>query len=82
MSGSPEYPFLAAGTVAIIGGVVRHKGWPPNTLEALLGTVALTIVASATANSRIAPMVHALGILLLLATIMGTVSAINAKKAK
>jgi dolichol kinase len=78
----PELPFLAAGTVAIIGGSIRHHGWPPNSDKAILGTVALTLVASATSNSRVGPLVHAIGLLLLLTAIMSAVNAVNASKEK
>lgn len=66
----PELPFLGAGAVALIGGTARAKGFPPNGLNAVVGTTALVIVASATAGSRIAPLVHALGLLLLMASVM------------
>lgn len=72
---SPEYPYLAAGTVAIIGGAIREQGWPPNVLKSVIGTIGLTIAASTTANSRFAPAVHALGLLLLLASVMAAVRA-------
>lgn len=73
----PEMPFLAAGAVAIVGGVIESHGWPANGAKALVGTSALVIVASATADSRITPLVHAIGLLLLLASVMATVNAVN-----
>ena len=79
----PEMPFLAAGAVALAGGVAREKRFPSNGVNAVVGTVALVLVASATDGSRIAPLVHAIGLLLLLAAVMATVTAVNkAKKAK
>lgn len=77
----PELPFLAAGAVAITGGAIRERKWPTNATTALIGTVVLTVAASASANTRIAPLVHAIGLLLLLTAVMAaTTSVQNAKK--
>jgi len=77
----PELPFLAAGAVAITGGAIKEHGWPSNATNAVIGTVVLTVVASASANSRIGPLVHAIGLLLLLGSVMAaTTSVQNAKK--
>jgi len=76
-----ELPYLAAGGVAVVGGAIREKGWPKNTVKAVLGTVALTLAASATAGTRFAPLVRAIGLLLLLTAVMAAVNAtIEAKK--
>jgi hypothetical protein len=64
---SPELPFLAAGAVAVIGGAIRDKKWPTNANKAIIGTVVVTLLASATSDTPIAPLVHALGLLVLLA---------------
>lgn len=69
----PELPYLAAGAVSIVGGTMRAKGFPPNGLRSVAGTTALVIVASATENSRFAPLVHAIGLLLLMASVMAAV---------
>lgn len=66
----PEMPFLAAGAIAIVGGVRKHKGMPPELMKSAIGTVALVILASATADSPIAPLVRAIGLLLLLAAVV------------
>jgi dolichol kinase len=79
---SPELPFLAAGTVSIVGGAIAEKHWPSNGVKSLVGTVALVIVASATGSSKIAPLVHAIGLLLLLSAVMAAVKEINSSKAK
>jgi hypothetical protein len=63
---NPELPFLAAGAVSIIGGTKKQGKFPSNGLTSVMGTVALVIVASATASTRIAPLVHAIGLLLLM----------------
>lgn len=76
-------PYLAAGAIAIGGGAIKSGGWPTNTLHAVIGTVALVIVASATSGTRIAPLVRAVGMLLLLAAGMAAINAtIQAKKKK
>jgi hypothetical protein len=75
----PELPYLAAGAVAIIGGAIREKKWPENTARAALGTIALVVVASATTNSKAAPLVQAIGLLLLLTSIMAAVRASQKK---
>lgn len=78
----PELPFLAAGAVSITGGAIAEHKWPPNTVKALIGTAALTVIASATAETKIAPLVHAIGLLLLLAATMATVRTIQTAKVK
>lgn len=77
----PELPFLAAGAVAVIGATIREKHWPTNANGAIIGTVVLTLAASASAGSRIAPLVHAIGLLLLTSAVLASVkSATSAKK--
>lgn len=66
----PEMPFLAAGGIAIAGGFVREKKWPENGVKALIGTLLLVIVASATSGTSFAPLVRAIGLLMLLAAVM------------
>jgi hypothetical protein len=75
----PELPYLAAGAVSIIGGAIREKKWPANTARAALGTIALVVVASATTNSKAAPLVQAIGLLLLLTSIMAAARASQKK---
>lgn len=76
----PELPFLAAGAVAITGGAIREHKWPAHATNAVIGTVILTVAASASANSRIGPLVHAVGLLLLLSAVMAATTAVTAKK--
>jgi hypothetical protein len=76
-------PFLAAGVVAIIGGAIRAGRWPDYTVRAIVGTAALTVAASATGGSAVAPLVRAVGMLLLLTTVMAaTLAATERQKAK
>lgn len=77
----PELPFLTAGAVSLIGGAIAEKKWPSNALKSIIGTVVLVLIASATENSRLAPLVRAVGLLLLLAAGMAAVKTVqNAKK--
>lgn len=76
----PEMPFLAAGAVSVIGGAIQQKKWPDNTGRAVIGTVVLVLVASASTNTRMAPLVQAVGLLLLLTSIMAAVKAAQSKR--
>lgn len=78
----PELPYLAAGGVAIAGGAIQTGKWPANTPRVLMGTVVLVLVASASTNTRVGPLVHAIGLLLLLTTVMAAVRAANKRKKK
>lgn len=77
---NPELPFLAAGGVALVGGAIAEKKWPSNGVKALIGTVVLVIVASASTGSRIAPLVHAVGLLLLLASVIAATNEVRKVK--
>lgn len=79
---NPEIPFLAAGAVSVAGGAIAEKHWPAHTRNAIIGTIALTIIASATGNTRFAPLVHAIGLLLLLTSVMAAVKTVNQHKGK
>jgi hypothetical protein len=76
----PEMPFLAAGAVALAGGVARERSFPKEGMSAVIGTVALVIIASATADTPIAPLVRALGLLFLMVAVMAAVPALTRKK--
>lgn len=76
----PELPFLATGAVVVIGASVREHHWPKNANGAIIGTVVLTLVASASAGTRIAPLVHAIGLLLLLTAVMASVKQAKGKR--
>jgi len=65
-----EMPYVAAGGVAFVGGAIRAKGWPDNGWQAILATAGIGIIASAANGSRIAPIVRALGLLILLSSVM------------
>ena len=71
----PEMPYLAAGAVAVIGGAVKEKAFPANGVLAITATIFLVIVVSMTSGTKIAPLLHAIGMLLLMGSIFATVSA-------
>lgn len=77
----PEFPYLAAGAVAIAGSAAKEKAWPKEAPRAIIGTVALVIIASATSDTALAPLVHAFGLLVLLIAVM-TAIRLNLKKGK
>jgi hypothetical protein len=75
----PELPFLLAGSIAFIGGVARAKGWPKNGFKATLAIGVLVIVASLTSGTSFAPLVRAVGLLMVLATSMATITQLGKK---
>lgn len=77
----PEYPYLAAGAVTIVGGAYKEKKWPAESLRVIIGTVALVLIASATGDTPLAPLVHAFGLLILLIAVMSAIN-VNMKKGK
>lgn len=77
-----ELPYLAAGAIALTGGAIKNHGWPTNTLNTVIGTVALVILASATSGTKIAPLVRAIGLLIVLAASMAAIKAVTAAKNK
>lgn len=77
----PELPYLGAGALSIAGGVIATGKWPTNSLKVIIATVTLVLFASATADTKIAPVVRAIGILFFIAALFGTVRAsMNRKK--
>lgn len=67
----PELPYLAAGIVALITGVRREGGFPSNGIPAVIATAVLVLIASATANTKAAPLIRAIGLALLVTAAMG-----------
>ncbi len=81
MSGRPELPFLAAGGVAVVGSTIR-TGQLPDLTRVAVGTIGLVILASATSDSAAAPLVRAVGLLVLLVACMSAVNAVIKSKSK
>jgi hypothetical protein len=78
----PELPYLAAGGIAIAGGWAKEKKFPSEGPKAVLFTVILVTVVSATANTPVAPLFRALGLLVLLGAVFAAVPAFQAKEKK
>jgi hypothetical protein len=78
MTARPEMPYLAAGAVAVIGGAVKEKAFPANGVLAITATIFLVIIVSMTSGTKIAPLLHAIGMLLLMGSIIATVTATKA----
>ena len=79
MDDRPEMPYLAAGAVALIGATVHEQGWPKESFRAILGTVVLVIIASTAGGTRLAPLVRAFGLLVLLVSVIAAIR-LNLKK--
>ena len=74
----PEAPYLAVGLVALIGGIIRTGG-ARDIVSSVFATVALVIVASATANTKYVTIVRNFGFLILLATVIATINNLRKK---
>ena len=72
---NPELPYLLSGLIALGGGIRKAGKFPNNGGSVLMATLALTIFASLTTGSRIAPLVRAVGFIILLAAVMAAITA-------
>lgn len=77
---TPEIPYLAAGIVAVVGGARREGAFPKNGIRALIATAILVLIASATAGTKAAPLVRAVGLALLLAAVLAAGKTLPAAK--
>lgn len=79
-----EYLVMAAGGVSLAGGFAEENGWPSNGVNVVAATGILTLLASATENSRAGKIVNALAWLMLISAVYATVPALQrgASKAK
>jgi hypothetical protein len=83
MASGPELPYLGAGVLALTGGIIKQGKWPDNALRSVIATIVLVLFASATGDTKIAPVVRAIGLLFLMAALYGVVRAsINKQKTK
>lgn len=73
-------PYLAAGGISLISGAIVEHKWPSNSTRVLIGTVTLVVIASATGETKLAPLVHAVGLLTLLTAAMAATKTIQASK--
>jgi len=74
-SSNPEYFVMAAGAIALTAGFAEQKRFPDNGYKVIGGTLALTVLASATKGSNIEPLVRAFALLMLLASVYAYVPA-------
>lgn len=72
-----DHVVLLAGGIALAGGFAKEGHWPDKGVEAVIGTLGLTLLASATQNSRIGPIVRAFAWLLLLVAVYSVVPALH-----
>lgn len=82
MATGPELPYLGAGALALTAGIIREGKWPDNSLKSIIATIVLVLFASATGDTKIAPVVRAIGLLFLMAALYGVVRASINKQAK
>lgn len=73
----PEMPYLAAGAISVVGGAVKEKAFPANGVLSITATIFLVIVVSMSTGTKIAPLLHAIGMLLVLGAVYGTVMKIT-----
>jgi hypothetical protein len=82
VSGGPELPYLGAGALALTAGIIRQGRWPDGALRSVIATIVLVLFASATGDTKIAPVVRAIGLLFLMAAMYGVVRASINKRSK
>jgi len=80
MAGGPELPYLAAGGLSLAGGALKEGKWPAHALTTVIATATLVVFASATGDTKLAPLVRAIGVLFCIAALYGVVRAAQAKK--
>jgi hypothetical protein len=68
-----ELPYLAAGTIAVTGGVARQGHWPDGGTRAVIATGFIVVIASGLNDTKLAPLVRALGLLVLLGAVIAAV---------
>ncbi len=79
---SPETPFFASGALLFLAGVARGKAVTQNVMVAMFAVLGLAVVASATANTPVAPLVRAIGLLFLLTSGSAAILALSDESKK
>jgi hypothetical protein len=77
----PELPFIAAGGIAVVGATIK-TGTLPKLGRPLIAVIVLVLFASLTSSTKAAPLVQAIGALLLMATVFATGRIIYTKAGK
>lgn len=78
----PELPYLAAGVISVAGAVRASHGWPSSLTRSVIGTAVLVIVASMSADTKLAPLVRAIGLLFAMAAVIAAVRLNSKPKGK
>jgi len=79
---NPEFPFLLAGTVAVIGGAAREGRWPKNGVKAVAATLVLVLIVSTLKGTAFGRLAGGIGWLLVMGAVYTAVPALNASTAK
>ena len=77
----PEMPYLAAAGVTVAASTYA-SGHLPALGKVALGVIGIIVVASATTGTKLAPVMQALGYLVLLAVLMRSATMFNKKGSK
>lgn len=77
-----EIPFFAAGVASIAGGYRREGQFPADGFKAVLATIGLVILSSATNDTKLAPLVRAIGVILFIGALYGAVQAFSSPPVK
>ena len=77
----PELPYIASAGIAVVGATIKTGQLPPLG-RPLIAVIVLILFASATSNTKAAPLVNAIGMLLLMATLFATGRIIYKKAGK
>jgi hypothetical protein len=65
-----ETPYAAAGLITLASYSAKERNWPAAGHRIILATIILIIVASASNNTVIAPLVKAVGYLVLISSVI------------
>lgn len=77
---APELPFIGAGLIALVTGVRREGGFPANGIRMLVALSVLVIVATATSGTKLSPLIRALGVVLLITSLIAFGQTLNMPK--
>lgn len=72
-----EIPYLASGGLAIAVGYKNEGGWPQNGTKAVMGTIALVVIASFLGSTQAGPLVAGFGWLLFMAVAFAAITAFS-----
>jgi hypothetical protein len=79
MINSPETPFIATGLLITAAAIKKQGTVNATAFQGIVATILLTLIASATAGTKAAGIVRAVGILLLIAAASVAVRSFQTK---